>query len=264
MKIVADARYGEILGAHIVGNRACDMISELVDTMALEGGYQELARIVHPHPTILRGRARRRPRGRWLGDPSVATVPFFFYDLGSPYAYLAAERVNALFAESRGEPPQWQPILLGGLFKRFGRDSWARGEGRDQGMREVERRASAYGLPPIKWPEPFPGNTLLAMRAADLRKGDRSRRFFLAGGLPPGLRGRPRPDRARQRVARRRCRGDAPSRRALGDRAGVGQAHPPRGDRAAGDLGVRGVPSIAVGGQIFWGDDRLEEAVALS
>jgi dihydrolipoamide dehydrogenase len=52
VKIVADAEYGEILGAHVVGNRACDMISELVDTMALEGGYQELARIVHPHPTI--------------------------------------------------------------------------------------------------------------------------------------------------------------------------------------------------------------------
>jgi dihydrolipoyl dehydrogenase len=52
VKIVADSEYGEILGAHIVGNRACDMISELVDTMALEGGYQELARIVHPHPTI--------------------------------------------------------------------------------------------------------------------------------------------------------------------------------------------------------------------
>ena len=52
VKIVADSEYGEILGAHVVGNRACDMISELVDTMALEGGYQELARIVHPHPTI--------------------------------------------------------------------------------------------------------------------------------------------------------------------------------------------------------------------
>ena len=52
VKIVADSEYGEILGAHVVGNRACDMISELVDTMALEGGYQELGRIVHPHPTI--------------------------------------------------------------------------------------------------------------------------------------------------------------------------------------------------------------------
>jgi dihydrolipoamide dehydrogenase len=52
VKIIGDAEYGEILGAHIVGNRACDMIAELVDTRALEGGYQELARIVHPHPTI--------------------------------------------------------------------------------------------------------------------------------------------------------------------------------------------------------------------
>jgi dihydrolipoamide dehydrogenase len=52
VKLVVDSRYGEILGAHVVGNRACDMIAELVATMALEGGYQELARIIHPHPTI--------------------------------------------------------------------------------------------------------------------------------------------------------------------------------------------------------------------
>jgi len=52
VKLVVDSEYGEILGAHIVGNRACDMIAELVDTIALEGGYQELARIVHAHPTI--------------------------------------------------------------------------------------------------------------------------------------------------------------------------------------------------------------------
>jgi dihydrolipoamide dehydrogenase len=52
VKLVVDSEYGEILGAHVVGNRACDMIAELVDTIALEGGYQELARIVHAHPTI--------------------------------------------------------------------------------------------------------------------------------------------------------------------------------------------------------------------
>ena len=52
VKIVADAEYGEILGAHIVGNRACDMIAELVAVMEIEGGYQELARTVHPHPTV--------------------------------------------------------------------------------------------------------------------------------------------------------------------------------------------------------------------
>ena len=52
VKLIAEPKYGEIIGAHIVGNRACDMISEVVNVMALEGGYQELARIVHPHPTI--------------------------------------------------------------------------------------------------------------------------------------------------------------------------------------------------------------------
>jgi dihydrolipoamide dehydrogenase len=52
VKLVVDSKYGELLGAHIVGNRACDMIPELVAAMALEGGYQELAQIVHPHPTI--------------------------------------------------------------------------------------------------------------------------------------------------------------------------------------------------------------------
>jgi len=51
VKLVVDAKYGEVLGAHIVGNRACDMIAELVAVQALEGGYQELSRIVHPHPT---------------------------------------------------------------------------------------------------------------------------------------------------------------------------------------------------------------------
>jgi len=52
VKLVVDAKYGEILGAHIVGNRACDMIAELVAIKDLEGGYQELQRIIHPHPTI--------------------------------------------------------------------------------------------------------------------------------------------------------------------------------------------------------------------
>ena len=52
VKIVGDSEYGEILGCHIVGRSACDMIAEVVNVMALEGGYPELARIVHPHPTI--------------------------------------------------------------------------------------------------------------------------------------------------------------------------------------------------------------------
>ena len=52
VKIVGDARYGELLGAHIVGARATEMIAELVVAKGLEGGFEEIARTVHPHPTF--------------------------------------------------------------------------------------------------------------------------------------------------------------------------------------------------------------------
>jgi 2-hydroxychromene-2-carboxylate isomerase len=190
--------------------------------------------------------------------------PLFFYDLGSPYAYLAAERVNALFAETRGEPPEWRPILLGGLFKRFGRDSWARGEGRNRGMREVERRASAYGLPSVKWPEPFPGNTLLAMRAATYAKEiGRAVSFSLAAFRQAFAAGRDltEPDNVLLAAAA----AEMHPRAVLSaiERDSVKRALR-EATELAGDLGVRGVPSVAVGEQIFWGDDRLEEAAALS
>src|SRR5580700_10611427 len=88
----------------------------------------------------------------------------FYFDLGSPYAYLAAERLTSVLSE----PVRWQPLSLGGLFKANGRSSWALGdpERRQAGMAEVERRARDYGLPPVRWPDPWPGNYLMAMRAA--------------------------------------------------------------------------------------------------
>jgi dihydrolipoamide dehydrogenase len=52
VKIVGDRRYGELLGAHIVGARATDMIAELVVAKELEGGYEEIARTIHSHPTF--------------------------------------------------------------------------------------------------------------------------------------------------------------------------------------------------------------------
>jgi dihydrolipoamide dehydrogenase len=51
IKIVGDTKYGELLGGHIVGSKATEMIQELVNVKALEGGYPELARMVHGHPT---------------------------------------------------------------------------------------------------------------------------------------------------------------------------------------------------------------------
>ncbi|MEJ7876764.1 MAG: hypothetical protein WKF62_08890, partial [Solirubrobacterales bacterium] len=96
-----------------------------------------------------------------MGSPAS-----FYYDLGSPYAYLSAERIHLVFEEAGAPPPVWKPVLLGGLFARFDRGSWAETDAREEGMREVERRAAAYGLPPIRWPEGWPSNYLFAMRVA--------------------------------------------------------------------------------------------------
>jgi dihydrolipoyl dehydrogenase len=52
IKIVGDKRYGELVGGHIIGSKATELIQELVNARLLEGGYPELARIVHGHPTL--------------------------------------------------------------------------------------------------------------------------------------------------------------------------------------------------------------------
>ncbi|MFI4985416.1 MAG: dihydrolipoyl dehydrogenase [Solirubrobacterales bacterium] len=52
VKIVGESRYGEMLGGHIVGSRATELIQELVNVRILEGGFAEVARIVHGHPTL--------------------------------------------------------------------------------------------------------------------------------------------------------------------------------------------------------------------
>ncbi|MBB4665014.1 dihydrolipoamide dehydrogenase [Conexibacter arvalis] len=55
IKLIGDKRYGELLGGHIIGAKATELIQELVNAKALEGGYPEVARIVHGHPTLSEG-----------------------------------------------------------------------------------------------------------------------------------------------------------------------------------------------------------------
>ena len=185
----------------------------------------------------------------------------FYFDLGSPYAYLTAERISGLFTEAGLEQPEWQPVLLGGLFKRFSRDSWANGPGREEGMTEVERRASAYGLPAIAWPEPWPGNTLFAMRVATFAKQTgRTVSFSLAAFRQAFAAGRDLSDPDNVLIAAAACELHPRALLKAVDTAIVKDALREATDRAA-ELGVRGVPSLAVGGEVFWGDDRVEEAV---
>ena len=52
VKIIGDKKYGEMVGGHIIGSRATELIQELVNARLLEGGFPEVARIIHGHPTL--------------------------------------------------------------------------------------------------------------------------------------------------------------------------------------------------------------------
>ena len=186
----------------------------------------------------------------------------FYYDFGSPYAYLAAERVTGLFAEAGAEPPEWQPILLGALFKRFDRESWGNGPGREEGMRICEARAEDYRLPPIRWPDPWPPNSLFAMRVATFAKEiGRTVSFSLAAFRQAFAAGRDLGDRDNVLLAAAAAEIHPRALVAAAERDSLKSALRESTDRA-GDLGVRGVPAVVVNGNVFWGDDRLEEAAA--
>jgi 2-hydroxychromene-2-carboxylate isomerase len=186
----------------------------------------------------------------------------FYFDLGSPYAYLTAERISGLFTEAGLEQPEWQPVLLGGLFRHFDRDSWSKGPGRAEGIAEIERRAAAYGLPPLAWPDPWPGNTLLAMRAATFGKQTgRTVSFALAAFRQAFAGGRDLTEADNVLIAAAACELHPNALLKAVETEHVKGALREATDAAA-ELGVFGVPSLVVDGQVFWGDDKVEEAVA--
>jgi 2-hydroxychromene-2-carboxylate isomerase len=182
--------------------------------------------------------------------------PVFYYDLGSPYSWLAAERVNALLSQ----PPVWRPILLGGLFKVLGRRSWATTDARAEGMQEVERRAAEYGLPRVIWPDPWPGNTLFAMRVAtfatEIGKGVS---FPLAAFRQAFAGGRDLSDPENVLIAAAACELHPAAVMKAAERQNV-KDKLKEATQEALDRGVVGVPTVAIGEQVFWGDDRLSEA----
>ena len=191
----------------------------------------------------------------------MSDCPCFYYDLGSPYAYLAAERVSGLFAEAGVGAPEWQPILLGGLFKRFGRSSWGLGPERAAGIAECERRAAEYGISPIRWPDPWPPDGLFAMRAATYAKEiGRTVSFSLAAFRQAFAAGRDLSDPDTVLLAAAAAEMHPRAMVAAVERESLKSALREATERA-GDLGVRGVPTIVVEGEVFWGDDGLEQAV---
>lgn len=185
----------------------------------------------------------------------------FYFDLGSPYAYLTAERLSGVLAE----PVKWQPVSLGALFKMTGRSSWALGDfrRRQAGMAEIERRADGYGLPPLRWPDPWPTNYLMAARAATFAfAAGRGREFAVQAFRDAFQDGRDLSIPAHVLDAAERAGLDRRAVEAATQELEIKQALREATD-AAYELGVIGVPTIAVDGEPFWGDDRVEDAAAL-
>jgi 2-hydroxychromene-2-carboxylate isomerase len=180
----------------------------------------------------------------------------FYYDLGSPYAWLAAERINALLAE----PPVWVPVLLGGLFRATGRSSWGETAERGAGMAEVERRARERGLPDVRWPEPWPNDGLRAMRAATYADGQGAgEAFALAAFRVHFVAGRALSDPDAIAEAAAAAGLEPAAALAATDRLEVKTRLRANTERALAE-GVVGVPSLVADGRVLWGDDRLDEA----
>lgn len=128
-------------------------------------------------------------------------------------------------------------------------------------MAEVERRGAAFGLPPIVWPDPWPGNTLTAMRAATFAKqAGRTVSFSLAAFRQAFAAGRDLTDPDNVMIAGAACELHPRALLKAVETQAVKGALREATDEAAA-RGVEGVPALVVGEQVFWGDDRLEAGV---
>lgn len=188
------------------------------------------------------------------------TKPVFYYDFNSPFAYIAAHRVDDLLPLE----PRWQPIAFAFLLTHHRREPWSFDvEAREPTMRDCERRAAALGLP-LQWPDGWPKESysLLPLRAAVLAEREGLLREFSRAAFvrhfssPVGVR-------------------DLDGVLAAAEEAGLDPAEVEEhvGDEdvklevkaateAAIELGVYGVPTVQVDDKLFWGDDRLPEAAA--
>jgi 2-hydroxychromene-2-carboxylate isomerase len=186
----------------------------------------------------------------------------FWLSMGSTYTYLAVMRVPSVQQET-GVTFRWRPFNLGVLLREMNHTPFADKPAKAAYMwRDIERRAGKYGIP-VQVPVPYPAkNPLLANRVAIVGMqegwGERFiqaayRRWFQLGqetGSDPNL------------TESLREAGQDPQRvleRAQSDE--TAQMLETETNQAR-ELGIFGGPNFVVGRELFWGDDRLEDAVS--
>ena len=184
--------------------------------------------------------------------------PVLFIDLSSPYAYLAGERAASVL----GVDPRNEPVVLGAIFRMRGRGSWGHTGRREAGMAEVERRARAYGLPPIAWPPGWPASSLHAHRAVLwAERHDAAQRLIRVVFRAVFADGRDIEDPGTVRDAVDALGLDAAEMEQAVEDPALKEELRAR-TAAAWEAGVRGIPTLRVGDELFSGDDQLEAAAA--
>jgi 2-hydroxychromene-2-carboxylate isomerase len=179
---------------------------------------------------------------------AIAAQPVFYYDLGDPESYLAAERSSTVL----GVVPEWEPVLaseLGAVAAEV-----------DRAL--IERLASERGLQPLRWPSRWPPDTRLAMLAATYAKlVGRVVAFSLAAFRQAFAGGRDLSERDTVLIAAAACElHPAALLKGVALRS-VTQSLDQATERARA-RGVRSLPAVAVGDAVFLGDEQLEAAAS--
>jgi 2-hydroxychromene-2-carboxylate isomerase len=189
----------------------------------------------------------------------------FWFEFGSTYSYLSVARLEEE-AVAAGVPVRWKPFLLGPVFAEQGWDDSPFNVYPAKGRymwRDMERLCDKYGIPFAR-PSHFPRSGLLAARVACLANATSE------PWLPEFVRAVFRANFAEDREIE-----DAAQIGSILDSIGlpggriVEQAQSPDNKlrlreqtSRATELGIFGAPSFIVGGELFWGNDRLEDALS--
>jgi len=187
----------------------------------------------------------------------------FWYEFASTYSYLSAMRIEAL-AAAAGVTIVWKPVLLGPIFRAQGWDTSpfniypAKGK---YMVRDMERLAAARGLP-FKLPSPFPQNSLHAARLALIGRTEGWGPAFTRAVYEAEFAGG-------ANISERRVLGGILKRLGLDSEALLARSEAPDNKQRlrqqteeAQELGIFGAPTFLAKGELFWGDDRLEQALA--
>ncbi len=190
----------------------------------------------------------------------------FWFEFASTYSYLSVMRLDEIAAR-RDVDVTWKPFLLGPIFKKNGWNTSPFGVYKAKGenmWRDMERRSAKYGLefnvPDHGESGSFPRNSVNATRIAMLGLSEGWGKAFCRGVyVAEFVRGEDIGELGRLEAIAMTC--GAPENIVERSRSDANKAALwARGEEAEA-LGLYGAPSFIVGDELFWGDDRLEDAL---